>query len=142
MVEFAVPLNVNVAPALLVKEPALLKLPATLRLAALFMIRDPEEAMAKLPQTSPAAFTVMVNPAGILTLSEDVGTVPKDQFDAVSQAPDDLALLIAINKVEVNSIDSVSIPVLWQLFFNMTCRVLKSPDDNYDRRPYWCRAFG
>src|SRR5664279_1106803 len=111
-------LKVKVDPALEVKVPPLLKFPATLRLAALLMIRDAPAEMNKFPQTSPAAFTVMVNPAGMTTLSDADGIVPKDQFAAVSQAPVNLAVLTAIAKAEINSMNSVSELILWWIFFN------------------------
>src|SRR5664279_4090767 len=118
MVEFVAALKVRVAPAMEVKLPPLLKFPVMLRLAALLMISDPPAAMNKFPQTSPAAFTVIVNPAGIMTLSDTDGTVPKDQFAAVSQAPVNLAVLTAIAKADINSINSVSELILWWIFFN------------------------
>src|ERR1039457_5793853 len=101
MVELAAPLNESVEPAIAVKVPALLKLPPMLSLPAAFIITEPVAAIVKLPQTSPLAFIVITIPAGTITMSVANGGTPVDQLVPVSQAPDEIAVLLAIAMAEL-----------------------------------------
>ena len=94
-VELKVPLNAIVEPAVAVKEPALMKSPPMFNVAFVLTTSAPVEAIDNFAQRSPDTFTVIVIPAGIITLSRAVGTVPSDQFEPVSHAPVARAVLFA-----------------------------------------------
>jgi hypothetical protein len=93
--ELKVPLNIIVEPAVAVKEPALMKSPPMFNVAFVLTTRVPEEATDNFAQRSPDTFTVIVIPAGMITLSKALGTVPSDQFAAISHAPVARAVLFA-----------------------------------------------
>jgi hypothetical protein len=78
-----------------------MKSPPIFRLAPVLMIRLPVEDSDNFAHKSPETFTVIVMPAGMITLSDTVGTVPSDQFDPVSHAPVVRAVLFAFAMFEL-----------------------------------------
>src|SRR6185312_5132939 len=113
MTELAAPLKVRVDPPCARNEPALVKLPPTLNDMFELIWSAPSSATFTLAQTSPTAVTVMVIPAGMMTLSVAVGAAPVDQLVPVSQSPEARAVLLPATATAERSIIKQINTVAW-----------------------------
>src|SRR5579863_519982 len=109
MTELTAPLKMIVEPVFEVKLPALLKLPDRARPPPAFIMTDPDETIFKSVQTSPAELTVMVIPACTITMSLATGGTPSDQFNPFSHAPEERAILLALEILELKTKNSMDI---------------------------------
>ena len=94
-VELAAELKMREDPALAVRVPALVRLPAMANVLTPLITKVPVGAIVRLAETSPAAVAVTLINAGIVTLSVARGTVPVDQIAGFSQLPDAIAVMFA-----------------------------------------------
>ena len=77
-----------------------MKSPPMFNVAFVLTTRVPvEEATDNFAQRSPDTFTVIVIPAGMITLSKALGTVPSDQFAAISHAPVSKGCIVCFHAV-------------------------------------------
>jgi hypothetical protein len=98
--------------------PLLLQLPLTVNVFVPVIVKLAPELIEILLHTAPAAFILgkFETPEGIVTLSDDVGTVPLHQLEAVNQS----VLVVPVQEPATNTVTVTAFEVTVQGLIPLT----------------------